>query len=364
MIVDKMEKNNQDIEKNDEVVKIEYTRPKFWHRCMANFVDFFIFLVLFISLFIGARSIAQSTPSYKKIRQEYYDLQLSSGLYVKDPGDDKNNVDIIYYCNTYVGVYGREYDGKNMDDPEKAPSGRNGRVVVAINKFLDFCHENCSTERYNDLVVYYNEARLEPTYEGIHYFIEDGGEVVPNPTLATDAKKSEFYYKNVFTPFIEKKCIPFLAVNVPNYKKLSRTDYNLLLFAELPSAFLLAGILTYFIPPLFFRRGKKTLGKALYHIGLIDTKRMLSPSFWKYLLRFIIYFFGEMVLGMFTLGIPYIISFSMMAFSKNRQGFPDYMLGLYEVDTSKANIYLDYVEAQLKNELHGQAVDFKMKKPL
>ena len=54
----------------------------------------------------------------------------------------------------------------------------------------------------------------------------------------------------------------------------------------------------------------------------------------------------------------------MMVFSKNRQGFPDYMLRLREIDTSKANIYMDYVEATLKNELHGQAIDFKMEKPL
>ena len=54
----------------------------------------------------------------------------------------------------------------------------------------------------------------------------------------------------------------------------------------------------------------------------------------------------------------------MMVFSKNKQSFPDYMMKLYVVDTSKANIYMDYVEAQLKNELHGEAVDFQMERPL
>ena len=90
----------------------------------------------------------------------------------------------------------------------------------------------------------------------------------------------------------------------------------------------------------------------------------IAPSFWRFTARFAIFFFGELILSLFTFGIPYIISFSIMAFSKDKQGFPDYMLRLHEVDTSKANIYMDYVEAELKNELHGEAIDFRMEKPL
>ena len=54
----------------------------------------------------------------------------------------------------------------------------------------------------------------------------------------------------------------------------------------------------------------------------------------------------------------------MMAFSKNRQGFPDYILKLQEIDTSKNNIYMNYTDAQLKNGVHGKAIDFEMIKPL
>ena len=50
---------------NNEVLRVEYTKPKFWHRCMANFVDFFIMLLTFLGLFIGTRAIVQATPSYK-----------------------------------------------------------------------------------------------------------------------------------------------------------------------------------------------------------------------------------------------------------------------------------------------------------
>lgn len=358
-----MEENKKELERVETVTNVEYSRPKFWHRCMANFVDFFIFLVTFLGLFIAARAIVQATPYYNSKRAQYFDLQVSSGLYITHPGDENATIDIVYYCDNYLQVYGREYDGKSMDPSSDIPKGKNGRCIYAINQFIDFCHEKCSQERYDDIITYYDDIRLNTTLDGVHYFLLEDGKVVPNPTLAEDAKKSKYYYENIFKPFIEKKCLPFLVVNVPEYKSLSRVDFNFLVFVEFPAAFFLAGVLTYFVPPLFFRRGRMTLGKALYHIGLID-QRLLSPTFWRFLARFSIYFFGEMVVSMFSFGIPYIISFTMMAFSKKRQGFPDYMLGLYEVDTSKANIYMDYVEAQIKNELHGSAIDFKMKKPL
>lgn len=344
---------------NEGPLTIEYTQPKFWHRVMANFVDIFIMVLMFIGLFIGTRAIVQSTSSYKNTMARLDSMKLQSGLYVPDTSATGKITDIITYEEKYNQLYGREYNV----GPEDEPIGRNGACVKAINIFINYCHENCTEDRYNDIVTYYAEARLNPTLNDVHYFVPDGENIVPNPVLAEDATKSSSYYNNVFKPFIEKKCLPFLVANVPEYSKLSKMDYVYLLAVEVPIAYVVAGILTYFVPPLFFKRGRKTLGKALYHIGLID-ERLLSPTFPRFLARFAIFLFAELILSLFSFGIPYIISFSMMVFSKKRQGFPDYMLRLREIDTSKANIYMDYVEATLKNELHGKAIDFKMEKPL
>ena len=354
---------NNEIERN-EVVSINYTQPKFWHRVMANFVDFFIFLVMFIVLFIGARSIVNNLPSYKSSEQKIHDIQLASGLYVENPGQDKKNVDIVYYLDKYVAVYGNEFDGVNAEGGE--PEGKIGKIVKAINQKINYCSNESVTskERYEELVSYYDNMRLDAvTSDGIHYFIKDGDKIVPNDTLAGSADKRSLFYKNVYVPIVEKRCIPFLTTNVTEYRNAYRVEFNFLVFLELPVSYVLGAILTYFVPPLFFRRGRKTLGKALYHIGLVDD-RVLSPTFWRFSARFLIFLFAELILSLFTLGIPYIISFSLMAFSNKRQGFPDYMLHLYEIDTSKANIYMDYVEAELKNELHGDAIDFRMEKPL
>ena len=354
----------REINKSNDVVTVEYSRPKFWHRCMANFVDFFLFAILTFSLFLGTRGIVQSTPDYISVQRQIETIQLNSGLYKESPSAENStkNVDLIYYLNTYKAntPAGKEFDTEITDEPQFL----NGICIKAIKIFIKYCGENCSEARYNDLLTYYDQARLTPTLDGIHFFIEDDtGKIIPNETLVSDATKLKSFYAKVYTPFIEKKCIPFLTANVPGYRDLTRVDFNLLVFLELPVAYTLAAILVYFVPPLFFRRGRKTLGKALYHIGLIDT-RLLSPTLPRYLARFGILFFGELLLSVFTFGIPYIISFSMMAFTEKKQGFPDYMLKLIEVDTSKANIYMDYVEAALKNELHGKAIDFNLEKPL
>ena len=351
---------------NNEVVKVEYTKPKFFHRIMANLIDIFIMIVLFFGLFIGTRAIVQATPYYKNVQARIFDMQIESGLYVKY-GDPEKIVDIVYYLGDeakQVGTYGREFDGVNTSDPNKAPEGKVGLIVRSINQFISFCEINSPNDRYQELLGYYDSYRLETVDDnGVHYFVRDGDKIVPNEEISNDGTKLKYFFNNVYVPFVEKRCIPFLSANVTEYRNLSRIDFKFLVFLELPVAYCLAGILTYFVPPLFFRRGRKTLGKAVYHIGLIDS-RVLSPTFLRFLARFAIFFFGELLLSLASFGIPYIISFSLMVFSKKKQGFPDYMLGLYEIDTSKANIYMDYVEAQLKNELHGQAIDFKMEKPL
>ena len=351
-------------EKKEEQMRVEYSRPKFWHRCMANFVDFFIFAIMFILLFIGTRAIVQNTDSYKKVQAQIDQIQLDSGLYREAVADSTttNNIDIVYYIDNYKKntPAGEEFDIEVTETPQFV----NGICVKAIKIFINYCQEHCSVARYEDLLDYYDEARLKPTLDGVHYFIVDeNSKIVPNPTITADKTKLKLYYQKVYKPFFEKRCIPFLNANVPGYHELVRVDYKLLIYLELPVSYVLAGILVYFVPALFFRRGRKTLGKALYHIGLID-QRLLSPTVPRFLVRFLIFLFGELILSMFSFGIPYIISFSMMAFSKKKQGFPDYMVRCLEVDTSKANIYLDYVEAVTKNQMHGKAIDFNLEKPL
>ena len=356
----------QEIEKN-EIVEIEYTQPKFWHRVVANFVDIFIFVIFFVSLFFATRAIVQNTPSYTKMTHRMEEIQMNSGIYVYSRANGRT-FDIIYYLEKInTTTYGNEWDGQGLPDEHGEPTepvGMNGKCIKAINEFIAFAKENSSEAAYQSLVKYYDDFRLNAKYEETHYFIKDSSDkIVVNPTFADIGTNRKYYYLNVFKPVIEKYCIPYLESNVREYAGILRTDFYLLVFVEFATGYTLAAILTYYVPGLIFRRGRMTFGKALYRIGLVDA-RILSPTVKRFTVRFIMFFFLELVLSMFSFGIPFLISFSMMAFSKRKQGFPDYILNLQEVDTSKCNIYLDYVEAELKNDLHGKAIDFEMIKPL
>ncbi len=350
-----MEEVKEELERQEIVTNIEYVQPKFWHRVLANFVDIFIFLIMLIAMFFSTRGIVQSTPNYQANYNFILDSQLSSGLYVKY---NNNMQDIIYFCDQNIGVFGGEFE------VQEEPYGKNGYCVKAIDTFMKYINEKCDINTYNELVQYYDDFRLNTLYNGVHYFIVDSNDqIIPNPDFAL-ASNHQYYYQYIYTPMIEKYCFSFFTTHVEDYYNALKIDSNYLIYLELPVAYFLAAFLTYFVPPLFFRRGRMTLGKALYHIGLIDRKRVLSPTFARFLARFAIFFFGELVLSLFSFGVPFIISTSMMAFSKNRQGFPDYMLNLQEVDTSNNRIYLDYVDATLKDEPHKKATSFRMKKPL
>lgn len=349
----------------EPVHHVKYNRPKFWHRVIANFVDIFIFVVLFILLFIGCRSIVEATPDYKKMDARYDEIRLDSGLYIKNPADHTQIVDIVSYLEEKVNVYGNDFEGNTTTTYTKI-----GTSVTAIETFRQYLTIDGVLEPENKDTILkefnaeYNKIRLETKYENIPLFIEESGVIIPNPVLRNDPTKRSVYFTEVYAKFIDNYCQGSLSANVKEYYVITRNFAFLIITLEAPISYIIAGILTWFVPGLFFRRGRKSLGKALYHIGLINTKTVLSPSLARYTARFCIFLFGELILSIFTFGLPYIISSSMMAFSKNKQGFPDYMLGLMEVDTSNNNIYLDYVDAQLKEGVHGKPVDFKMKKPL
>ena len=78
------------------------------------------------------------------------------------------------------------------------------------------------------------------------------------------------------------------------------------------------------------------------------------------LIDWIIYYICYHFIGIEPL-LANIISFSMMVFSKRRQGFPDFMLGLTEVDTNKQKIYFSKYEIAVEHSLdHKEAIPFKL----
>ena len=232
---------------------------------------------------------------------------------------------------------------------------------------MSYAQSVATNENYEEIVKDYREYRLAETM--VHndtpmFIVNESNEVVENPALfeSVESVSSQIYteyYNKTYKPYIDNHCQAYIVVVVPHYKDIINYQTNLLLWVNIFAVYCFTGLLVYLVPLFIFRRGRMTIGKALYGIGLVDSN-CLSPSLPRTLARFAIFYFAILVLSLFTFGLPIIISFSIMVFSKNKQGFQDYMLRLTEVDGKRTKIYFSFQEVELeKTTPYKKPVDFK-----
>lgn len=332
-------------------VEVKYKTARFYKRIFANLIDFLAFALVAVALFLAVRGIASSTPGYQANISRYNEIRTDSGLYVSVDGDISDLVTFLRDSNSTDGYYAKCTYAE----------GKTGLVNTGIPKFIDFLADEVGEEASSTVQNDYDTLRREAVYTvdevEYHYYSENKGTFTYN--VGQEGWTYENLFNDVLVSFIDETCQGYLITLVPEYLELIRWETVMLLAVEVPIAYILAGVLIYLVPPLIMKRGKMTLGKAMYQIGLADS-RLLSCSWKRYLARWFILFFGEFVLSIFTFGIPFIISFSLMAFSKKHQGFPDFLLGLYEVDCTENKLYMNYEEITLKG-VSGERtpVDFK-----
>lgn len=342
--------SDEQIATNNQRIDVLYYRPKFTHRIFANLVDILIFIFVFFSAFLGVREIIKISPTYKARSEQLVQIKVDSGLYQYD--DDNVLRDIISVLNY---------------DKGQTAKSRANRSRQAIETFISYANSVATNEKYEEIVKDYRDFRLADslTHNDTPLFVLNADdEVVENPALIDSIESSSSqvyvtYYEKAYKPYIDDHLQAYLVLAIPHYKDIISYQTNILLWINIFAVYCGTGLLVYLLPTLFFRRGRMTFGKALYRIGLVDAN-CLSPSIWRSLARFAIFYFAILILSLFTFGLPLIISFSLMIFSKNKQGFPDYMLRLTEVDARRTKIYLTFQEVELeKTSPYKKPIDFK-----
>lgn len=344
---------------SSQTIYVHYHHAKLFRRIMANFIDILILTLFFFCTFMAVRAIIMATPEYQKNDKAIYDSKINSCLYEEDFRKKQLlTVSTIYNDSAYYNV-AAQYDtlfahieggkGVNQHLEEQSYLG-----------FFPYLKSVADSSRYQIIYKDYTDFRLNLKYSGINCFVLDGDNVVVNPVLIEQYPNyKSIIVSNCYVPYIDTYAINVLAVDDPNYLNSSKYISNMLFFVEFPISITVASILTYLVPIFIFRRGRKTFGKALYYIGKINTN-YLNPGWRRMLIEFLIVFVGEIVLSFFTFGIPIIISFTMMVFSKQKQSFPDYMLGLFEVDTSENKIFYSKEEILLNEvKTNKTPVNFK-----
>ena len=315
-----------------EKVNIAYTKARFHKRCFGNLIDFLLFALFFGLFFLGSRGIVTSTPGYVGNEESLMSIRDESGLY-----SVKGSVSTDWVEELENGTYSSYVKVLKMDE-----------AVTTFIAYLNNISEDSSKKVQDD----YDSFRLSFVYEKgsekhPYFNRKEDGTISRNTYLIENGYvTNQMYFDEVYVPFYDEHALGYLVTLVPDYLDLVRFESIMLFAIELPISWLFSGVLVYLVPGLFWKRGRMSFGKWTYRIGLAD-KNLLSPSLGTHFARWAIFFFGELTLSIFTFGIPCIVSFSLMAFSKNKQGFPDYILRLVEVDTSNAKLYYSFDEILL-----------------
>lgn len=312
----KIEENKKPTQK----INIDYLPPKLSRRVFARITDAAIMLIVFLLSFVSIKAIYESTSTYKTVVQNMTDIRLESGLYA-------------YKDDQVLNVVTIAYQDKKMSNGQKKTYLDN-----ALNHFLNYV-KNESEESYNKVLNELNAFKLKDTlvYENKALFVKnEDGKIVENPA----GVKAEAYVDLFYAPFIDTNCNGFLVTEIPSYYDGTKYLSALLMYLNLPLSFFISSFLVYFVPPLIFRRGRKTLAMFFYNIGFVN-KECMNLSFKEWIVKFLIFYFFELLLSLFTFAIPLLISGTMMVASKSKQNFNEYMLKIKEVDTSTGKIYLN-----------------------
>ncbi len=362
---------------DEKNINIQYEIPAYHRRFIAAFIDLVIFFLLGIGCYILTELATHATPVYKHADELVAKYREESGVFrysnsrktwenistYLDNNNDLGYPNRISLCQTAIN----DFNTYIYNAWQKEPG----------TKYDNKRFDNITEATYNFVINDYNSSRLSDKLKdeyGNKLFIQVSEEIDdpdsddPADTITVkkiiknpDSKASDkFYYTHFYREYTLEHCGSFLISFFPEYKGALKTMSNFLFYIQIPVAITVASFLTYAFPPLVVGRGKPTIGMIIYHIGRVDSS-VLSLKAGRFMARYAIFFFGIIVLSLFTFGIPLLASTTMMIFSKKKQSFPDYMLGIVEVDTNKNKIFKNKYEVSLDNSIdHKEAIDFKM----
>lgn len=323
-------------------IEIKYIKPATWRKFMSRFIDAIVFAILFGALFIPTRAIVTSSERYKTANTLIENEQLDSGLFKKNEND--MIIDLITYYNqdTYTST------GNKI----KALENEIDYFIndYAVNKMDSGRVESLKTDRKD----FFLDDKF--TFDGQKYFIEQDNKIVRNPECTADSQK---YFDNVYSDYFDLHLQGYFTKDVSGVYEQYKTLNNLVIFVEIPIPVILSSFLTYILPTFIFKRNRYTLGRLSYKIGLIDD-RCLAVKTKKIIVKDLILYFGEIILSIFTFGLPILFSFTMSVVTKNKQTFSEFMTGIVEIDCGHTKVF--YSKDEIKVEMidtHQKPINFK-----
>lgn len=306
-------------------MEVNFIKAKYSNRIFAFCTDLIIMIIAALGLMIGTRAIVFNLDYYKNAIETVTEIQLNSGLFI-----EKNTSEVVSLANYY--------QPQTADDFKKCGE----ELDLALKGFYsnEMFFEN-TTESYQHYVDLKVESELFIYVDSTHK------EAVPLGSDETSLKSMYSFYCST----IKNDAARFIAA-VNGYVESTRTINLTSIFIILLIPIVLTVTIFEYLVPLLIGNGRKTIGKWLFKIAVVDV-RGLQPTLGRFTLRFLFLLIIEIILSVITFTLPLIVSFSMFAFSKTNQSLHDYVLNTYVVDSSDTRVFKnekEYLEAKQRAE--------------
>ncbi len=321
-------------------IEINYYRPSLSKRLFSRIVDSIILALFSLGLFISMKAIYSTTDNYKKAHETLINVRVDSGIY-----DYKNN--------ELINVATIAYQDNKMSYSQKETY-----LLGRLDKFFNYI-KSYSEESYSKVQNDYDTFRLSSSlnYENNPLFIKENDQIIKNTSIDIPIKS---YVEDCYSVYIDTNCNGFLTTEIKEYYESNKLISDFTFYINIPISVFVSSILVFMIPPLIFKKGRKTLGMLIYHIGFVN-KDLYNLTLKQFFIKFLVFYFCEFLLSIITFGIPLLVSLTMMLVTKNKQNFNEYMLNIQEVSTLDSTIYSNKSEIAIAHINYHEHVDFKMK---
>ena len=314
---------------NENNTVLEYSKARIYQRVFSFFIDLFLAVLLGMIINSLCGLVTSVVPKYQEVLQERIVLQDQSGLF------DENQK-----------LWTLSLEGSDMTIQEKKE---------LLSTRLD--------EFYHNDVFFEDDTFYQSYQKRKSEAVNEKGELLFKLISGSYVEKdfSDDVYYSFYQKEFENYASAALSHNV-RFADLSNLIVRISVI-EIVLSMSVGFALSFVIMPLILKRGRKTIGMYLFKISLVGGDALNVRGkillFRNVLLLLIGYW-----LMIFTFGIPWLVSLTMMTFSKTGQDFFDYMSGTYVVSTKDKDIYLDYAEYLARTEESKKASienrDFEM----
>lgn len=313
------------VNKNQQVIELDYPAVRVSKSLVIRLLDFFLCIVLGLILNIATLFIIQESPLYKDISARQRDYMISSHLYheAKDENED------TMILNAY-----RFY----LQDDKLTNDEKSFHMEESLTFFFGtYVNEELS----NEGMKYYLEAKSQQkTEDGKELFDKDGQRILVSDDY-------DLVYFNAYGNILEDYALGYLNVK-GDYLDL-RKQMSLFYLIGIPLTFVVSYTILYYIVPLCFSRGKRTIGMLTTKTALLSADGMSVKAG-----RFTCYFLFKLFivfLGSFAaLLIPLGVSLTMVFLSKSHQSLSEYVCNVYLVSIESQTVYKDVSEFYLANK--------------